>query len=122
MKHLEQLTDSEKRNEGKYAILYHQNTMFLANSLSYYLCVAKVMETIERYDRLSSNNKRRKIGENDEINISHKTRPNDLYKSILENIDKYSYLCDEEYAGPITKKEIISRVSIKRANSNSDNG
>lgn len=72
------------------------------------------MDTIEQCEKMISSNKRRKTDENDEISFTHKTKPVDLYHKILENIDKYSYMCDEEYAGPITKKEILAHVSHKR--------
>lgn len=51
-----------------------------------------------------------------------KNKPNDLYQSILDNIDKYSYLCESEFAGPITKKEILAHLTGQKISSkdNSD--
>ena len=51
-----------------------------------------------------------------------KNKPNDLYKSILDNIDRYSYLCESEFAGPITKKEILAHLTGQKVSSkeNSD--
>jgi hypothetical protein len=40
-----------------------------------------------------------------------KSKPTDLYQNILDNIDKYSYLCESEYAGPITKKQILAHLT-----------
>lgn len=34
----------------------------------------------------------------------------DLYNRILSNIDKYSFLADMDYAGPITRKKLLDPI------------
>ncbi|CAI2386835.1 unnamed protein product [Moneuplotes crassus] len=43
-----------------------------------------------------------------------KQKPVDLYQTILGNIDKYSYLCDNQFAGPITKHKILDPLYEKK--------
>jgi hypothetical protein len=40
-----------------------------------------------------------------------KSKPADLYQNILDNIDKYSHLCESAYAGPITKRQILAHLT-----------
>jgi len=47
-------------------------------------------------------------------------KPNDLYQSILKNIDKYNYLCEDAFAGPITRKEILDHLGEIKPGRNSD--
>lgn len=62
--------------------------------------------------KVLQNNKRQKLTENDEEDSSKPAeRPMDLFQRILDNIDKYNYLCDDAFAGPITKKELLSHIS-----------
>ena len=49
-----------------------------------------------------------------------KEKPTDLYKTILDNIDKYANLCESEYAGPITRKEILSHIAENKIGNNVD--
>lgn len=74
--------------------------------------VHEVMKMVEKYVNSSSRHKRRKVTENDENNPDQASnRPIDLFQRIWNNIDKYSYLCEEGFAGPITKKELLSRLT-----------
>lgn len=57
-----------------------------------------------------------KIEAEKENRASKLKKPNDLYQRILNNIEKYNYLCDEEFAGPITKKEILAHLTEQRSN------
>jgi hypothetical protein len=56
------------------------------------------------------NNKRQKLTENDD-EVMPSEKPLDLFQRILDNIDKYNYLCDDAFAGPITKKELLCHIS-----------
>ena len=62
--------------------------------------------------KVLENNKRQKITENDEVEpIQLTEKPADLFQRILDNIDRYSYLWDDTFAGPITKKELLSHIT-----------
>lgn len=69
----------------------------------------------------ATKNKRKKLDENREMNVdSTFNKPVDLYQRILNNIDNYSYLCDDEFAGPITKKEILAHLSNDQNKADTD--
>lgn len=75
--------------------------------------IENIFKKVEERLNSASKYKRQKLTENDEEDGAKPTeqKPLDLFQRILDNIDKYNYLCDDEFAGPITKKELLSHIS-----------
>jgi hypothetical protein len=72
----------------------------------------EIVASIERHGPPpNSASKRQKTGEDSEVSVHKVPKPADLFERILQNIEKYQFLLDDEFAGPITRKELIEPMS-----------